>query len=126
MRRQLDSGQLWSCRLKRAVLFPSLLVLGITAWGQALASLKLAEEKQCLQCHAVDKESIGPSFREISAIYRTVKHPERQLIDVMQLGSAAHLGPMAGSARMPDVSERPAISEQEAKQLARWILTGAR
>lgn len=112
--------------MKRVVLFPSVLILAVLSCGHAVASLKLAEEKQCLQCHAVDKESIGPSFRKISATYRTVKNPERKLMDVMQLGSAAHLGPMAGNARMPDVSERPALSEPEARQLARWILSGAR
>ncbi len=108
------------------VLAPTALLLGTLASGQALASLKLAQEKQCLQCHAVDKDTIGPSFRKISAVYRTVKEPQQKLIDVMRLGSAAHLGPMSGSARMPDMSERPAINDREAKQLARWILTGAR
>lgn len=112
--------------MKRAVLFPSVLVLAVLASTPAVASLKLAEEKQCLQCHAVDKKSIGPSFRTISATYRTVQNPERKLIDVMQLGSSAHLGPMTGNARMPDMSERPALSDEELKQLARWILSGAR
>lgn len=99
---------------------------GALACGSSMANLKLAEEKQCLQCHAVDRASIGPSFRKIGAVYRKVKDPEKKLIDVMQLGSAAHLGPMSGKARMPDMSERPEISDQEGKQLARWILSGAR
>jgi cytochrome c len=112
--------------LKHAILAPAALLLGTLACGQSVASLKLAQEKQCLQCHAVDKDSIGPSFRKISATYRTVTHPQQKLIDVMRLGSAAHLGPMSGTARMPDMSERPAINDQEAKQFARWILSGAR
>jgi len=73
----------------------------------------------------VEKDSIGPSFRKISATYKTVKHPQQMLIDVMRLGSDAHLGPMSGAARMPDMSERPAINDREAKQLAKWILSGA-
>ena len=112
--------------MKHAILAPAVVLLGNLAWGQAIASLKLAEQKQCLQCHAVDKGSIGPSFRKISAVYRTVKDPQQKLIDVMHLGSAAHLGPLSGPARMPDTSERPAINDQEARQLARWILSGAR
>jgi cytochrome c len=94
------------------------------AWGgQALASPKLAEEKQCMQCHSIDKDTIGPSFQKMGAIYRTMKDPESKLIDVMRFGSDAHLGPLSGPARMPDTSERPLISDAEGKQLARWILS---
>jgi cytochrome c len=115
-----------SIDLKRLILIPAVLVFVTFASGQALASLKLAQDKQCLQCHAVNKDAIGPSFHKISAVYKTVRNPQQKLIDVMHLGSAAHLGPMSGSARMPDMSERPTMTDQEAKQLARWILSGAR
>lgn len=91
--------------------------------AQALTSAKLAQEKQCMQCHSIDKDTIGPSFQKIKAIYRTMKNPEAKLIDVMRNGSDAHLGPMWGRARMPDGSERPPLSDREAKQLARWILS---
>lgn len=111
---------------KHATLALAAFLLGTLACGQSFASLELAKEKQCLRCHAVDKDSIGPSFRKIGATYRTVTRPEQKLIDVMRLGSAAHLGPMSGTARMPDMSERPALHDQEARQLARWILSGAR
>jgi cytochrome c len=96
-------------------------VLGTS--GQAFASAKLAQEKQCMQCHAVDKHTIGPSFRTIKATYRNMKSPEARIIDVMRHGSDANLGPHWGTARMPDGSERPPISDREAKQLARWILS---
>ena len=108
--------------MKHVILVPVVLLLGLAS-GHALANLKLAEEKQCLQCHAVDRDTIGPSFQKIGAVYRTMKNPEKKLIDVMRLGSAAHLGPMWGSARMPDMSERPEINDREAKALARWILS---
>jgi cytochrome c len=91
--------------------------------GSALASAKLAEAKQCMQCHAVDKGGIGPSFRTIGAVYRRVKQPQAKLIAVMRQGSDANLGPHWGGARMPDGSERPPISDAEAKRLARWILS---
>ena len=89
----------------------------------AWANAKLAEEKQCMQCHAVDKDTIGPSFRTISAIYKRVKNPQARLIEVMRQGSDANLGPHWGKARMPNGSERPLISDAEGKQLARWILS---
>jgi cytochrome c len=93
------------------------------ASGQALANAKLAEEKQCMQCHAVDRHVIGPSFQSIAAVYKRMKSPEARLIEVMRMGSDANLGPHWGAARMPNGSERPLINDREAKQLARWILS---
>jgi len=97
--------------------------VAVGATGPVLANAKLAEEKQCLQCHAVDRHVIGPSFQAIKAVYKNMKSPEKKLIDVMRMGSDANLGPHWGAARMPNGSERPLISDEEAKQLARWILS---
>jgi cytochrome c len=107
--------------------FPVLLAIGLAAAGagQAMTSEKLAEAKQCMQCQAIDKDTIGPSFRTINAIYSRMRNPEAKLIAVMRLGSDAHLGPLWTRARMPDGSERPPISDREARQLARWILHDA-
>ncbi len=108
----------------KSILFPVFLALAAAGSGPALANAKLAESKQCMQCHSIDKDTIGPSFQKIKAIYRKMANPESKLIDVMRLGSDAHLGPMGGRARMPDISERPPISDREARQLARWLLSG--
>lgn len=110
----------------KAILIPAAFLIAASGSAHALGSAKLTEEKQCLQCHAIDKDTIGPSFQKIGAIYRTMKNPESKLIEVMRLGSDAHLGSMWGAARMPDSSERPAINDQEARQLARWILCSGR
>lgn len=106
----------------KAMLVTALLVAA-GASGPALANARLAEEKQCMQCHAVDRHVIGPSFRDIKAVYKRMESPERKLIAVIRLGSAATLGPHWGAARMPDGSERPLINDREARQLARWILS---
>ena len=107
----------------KTILITAATAIALGATPAAWASMKLAEQKQCLQCHAVDKDTIGPSFRTIAAIYQRVKNPEAKLIAVMRQGSDANLGPHWGKARMPDGSERPLISDREAKQLARWILS---
>ena len=106
----------------KSILIHAAMLLAWCSCSPASANVRLAEEKQCLQCHAIDADTIGPSFRKIGAIYRTMKQPERRLIEVMRLGSDAHLGSMWGKARMPDNSERPEISDDEATRLARWIL----
>lgn len=107
----------------KTFLLPVFFAIAAAGSGPALANAKLAEAKQCMQCHSVDKDSIGPSFKKIKAIYRKMSNAESKLIDVMRLGSDAHLGPLWNKARMPDGSERPPISDREAKQLARWILS---
>lgn len=99
------------------------LLLAACASNPALANAKLAEAKQCMQCHAVDRHVIGPSFQDIKAVYKRMKSPERKLMDVIRMGSSANLGPHWGTARMPDGSERPLVSDREARQLARWILS---
>ena len=99
------------------------LLAALAACGPALASAKLAEQKQCMQCHSVDRHTIGPSFQTIKAIYQREKNAQVKLVAVIRQGSDAHLGPLWGRARMPDASERPPVSEREARQLARWILS---
>ena len=107
----------------KTILATAVTAILLSTTQAAWANAKLAEEKQCMQCHAVDKDTIGPSFRTISAIYKRVKNPQARLIEVMRQGSDANLGPHWGKARMPDGSERPLISDAEGRQLARWILS---
>lgn len=107
----------------KPLLITAVLSVAVTASGTALANAKLAEEKQCMQCHAVDRHTIGPSFQAIKAIYRRMDNPEKRLIAVMRDGNDANLGPHWGPARMPNGNERPPINDREAKQLARWILS---
>lgn len=106
------------------MLVPAAFLLAAPGWSQPLPSgAKLAEEKQCTQCHSTDKDTIGPSFRKIAAVYGTMPNRETKLIEMMRLGSDAHLGALWTRARMPDTSERPLINDAEAKQLAHWILS---
>lgn len=107
----------------KTILIPVAFLIAVSGAGQALASAKLAEEKQCMQCHSIDNDTIGPSFQKIKAIYKRTSKPESKLIEVMRKGSDAYLGPLWNRARMPDGSERPPINDREAKQLARWILS---
>jgi cytochrome c len=106
--------------MKFILLAGALAVFGTS--GAAVASAKLANEKQCLQCHAVDKHTVGPSFQTIQAVYKRMKSPQARMVEVIQQGNDANLGPHWGQARMPNDSERPSVSDREARQLARWIL----
>lgn len=90
---------------------------------QVSASEALAAEKQCMQCHKVKEDWAGPSFQRIAQKWKGRKDTVKQLTATIQRGSAATAGPHWGVARMPDGSERPRVSDAEARALIAWIMT---
>lgn len=86
------------------------------------ADQKLAESKQCFGCHAVATDGAGPAFKKIAAYWRDRKDAQVMLVRTIRKGSAATDGPHWNKATMPDQSERPLVSEAEAKRLAAWVL----
>jgi cytochrome c len=90
-------------------------LLGVAA-NPAFAQLDLAQKKNCLACHAVDKKVLGPAYKDVAAKYAGQKDAVDKLaVKVMKGGSGVW-----GNIPMP---ENPQVSEAEAKQLVSWILT---
>lgn len=80
---------------------------------------KLAEEKQCLSCHARDDDTPrAPGFKSIAAKYADGEM-KGYLVEVVMTGGEDHWG----SATMPDAGERVEVSEEEAEKLVDWILS---
>jgi cytochrome c len=101
----------------------SALVLSLMACTPALANLPLIEAKQCLQCHAVDKNLIGPSFQRIAYRWRGNPTAEKMLIATIQSGSREGGGQhWSENTPMPNAWERPMVSDAEAKQIVEWIM----
>ena len=99
------------------------LVLTLLASAPALASLKLVEEKQCLQCHAVSKPLIGPSFKRIAYRWNGNPTAEKMLISTIQNGTREGGGQhWSETTSMPNGWERPMVSDAEAKAIYRWIM----
>ena len=85
-----------------------------------LAGTDLATSKKCMECHAVDKEVKGPSFKAIAKLYKGTDKAEARIAEKIRKGGAEHWGPNV----MPSAEARGVkISDAEAKQLARWVLT---
>ena len=96
---------------------PALIAAGLllaVAQG-AHASEALARSKNCLSCHTVDKKVVGPSYKDIALKYKG-KGVEATLARKIREGGSGTFGsiPMPAS---------PQVSEAEAQQLARWILS---
>jgi cytochrome c len=82
----------------------------------AFANPALAEKKNCLACHQVDKKLVGPSYKEVAAKYTGQKDAAAKLADKIQKGGTG----VWGQIPMP---ANPQVNADEAKTLATWILT---
>jgi cytochrome c len=81
----------------------------------ALADLKLATDKNCMACHAVDKKLVGPSYKDVSAKYAGQKDAADKLAAKIMKGGSGVWGaiPMPANAQ---------VNPAEAKTLATWVL----
>ena len=61
------------------------ILIGVLMMGSpAFASSKLVKEKQCMQCHAVSKDTIGPSFKNIAKRWKGKEDAEKTLFDISE------------------------------------------
>jgi cytochrome c len=94
----------------------ALLATAIAALSPAAhADLGLAQKKNCMSCHAVDRKIVGPSFKEVAAKYAKDKKAESMLAEKIIKGGKGVWGEMA----MPP---NAAVTPDEAKALAKWVL----
>lgn len=78
--------------------------------------LKLIEGSDCKACHAADKKSIGPSYREVAAKYKGSKTAVENLSKKIISGGSGVWGevPMAG---------HPQISAADAGEMVKYIMS---
>ena len=84
--------------------------------GAALADMALAQAKNCMACHAVDKKLVGPAYKDIAAKYKgDGTAVDRLAVKIMKGGMGVW-----GAIPMP---ANPQVSDAEAKKLAQWVLS---
>jgi cytochrome c len=76
--------------------------------------LKLAQAKNCMACHAVDKKLVGPAYRDIAVKYRSNTGAPEVLAQKIIKGSSG----VWGQVPMPANS----ISSGDTRILVTWIL----
>jgi len=94
----------------------ALAVLTVAAASPAFAQADLAQKKNCMACHAVDKKLVGPAYKDVAAKYAGQKDAVDKLAQKVLKGGSGTWGAVP----MP---ANPQVSEAEAKQLVQWILT---
>jgi cytochrome c len=82
----------------------------------AFAQADLAQKKNCLACHAVDKKVLGPAYKDVAAKYAGQKDAVDKLAAKIVKGGSG----VWGNIPMP---ANPQVSDAEARQLVAWILT---
>ncbi|UXY14978.1 c-type cytochrome [Chitiniphilus purpureus] len=75
---------------------------------------KLAREKNCLACHAMDKKLVGPSYKDVAKKYAGQKDSVNLLVTKVMKGGSG----VWGAVPMPP----QAVSDAEAHTLVKWIL----
>lgn len=87
----------------------------MTIASPAFANADLAQKKNCMACHSVDKKVVGPAFKEIAAKYAGKADAPATLAQKVVKGGQGSWGAIP----MP---ANPQVSEAEAKQLVQWVL----
>jgi cytochrome c len=82
----------------------------------AMASKELAQAKNCLACHSLENQVVGPAFKAIAAKYAGDKAAAATLATKIMAGG----GGVWGAIPMP---ANPQVKEDEAKKLVAWILS---
>jgi cytochrome c len=86
------------------------------ACSPVFAQLELAQAKNCLACHAVDKKVVGPAYKDVAAKYAGDKTAVDKLAQKIMKGGSGVWGPVP----MPANTQ---VNEAEAKKLAAWVLS---
>jgi len=99
----------------KTVALGTALGFALLAGGAAYAGEELAQQKGCLACHKVDMKIVGPSFKDIAAKYKGDDSAPAMLATKVREGGSGNWGQVP----MP---ANPAVSEDDAKALAEWVL----
>ena len=97
------------------ILAAGLLASGVTGAVNAQDAAKLAADKACLACHAIDKNMLGPAYKAVAAKYKGNAKAEAILVQKVLKGGVGAWGqiPMPANA---------SLKEDEAKLLVKWVL----
>lgn len=82
----------------------------------AHADEKLARARNCYACHQVESKLVGPAWRDVATRYARDAQAEARLAQKIREGGAGAWGVVA-------MAPNPAVTDAEARALARWVLS---
>jgi cytochrome c len=87
----------------------------------AEAAKALARQNKCLNCHAVDKDKDGPSYKSVAAKFKGKANAETRLVEHITSGEKAKF-PDGHEEEHKIVKTTPAKDMAQIKNLVQWIL----
>jgi len=103
--------------------FPALIAAGGLLTGAAPvhagSALALAKQQGCLGCHAAGTKLVGPAYQDVAARYKDQPDAVAMLVKSIREGGSGKWGEIA----MPPQAQ---LSPAQARQLASWVLGGAK
>ena len=102
--------------MKFVAALPTATILLALSVAPAFAQQDLAQKKNCMSCHAIDKKLVGPAYKDVAAKYAGQKDAVDKLAAKVVKGGSG----VWGNIPMP---ANPQVTEAEAKQLVAWIMT---
>ena len=99
----------------RLILRPDPVDAAVAAHPELAAGKALVEASDCMRCHAVTRQAVGPSFQEIAARHAGRADAVEFLAGKIRNGSVGDWGRIV----MP---RHPQIAEDDARRMAEWVL----
>lgn len=92
---------------------------GLALAGNAFAENgeTLAKNNNCMTCHAIDKKTLGPSFKDIAAKYKDDKGAQTTLEKKVRTGGSGAWG------KMPMPATAMSVSDSDIKGIVHWVLS---
>jgi cytochrome c len=82
---------------------------------------ELAKKNGCFECHNVDKNLVGPAYKEVAARYRGKAGARAALIETVKKGGKGHWSDISKGVPMPPHQGR--LSTAEITRLVDWVLS---
>lgn len=81
----------------------------------AAANQALAQQKNCMTCHSIEKKVTGPAYKDVAKKYAGQDVSAQLAAKVMSGGTGVW-----GAQAMP---ANPQVTKAEAETLVKWVLT---
>ena len=94
----------------------SIFLTGLATSLPVHASEALAKKYNCLTCHSIDRQVVGPAYKAVAKKYAGQAGVEAKLIAKVKNGGAGVWGPTP----MPP---NATVSDADLKTLVRWVLS---
>jgi cytochrome c len=91
------------------------------AAADAEGAKALARQNKCLNCHSVDKDKDGPSYKSVAAKYKGKANAETRLVEHITSGEKAKF-PDGHEEEHKIVKTTPPKDMAQVKNLVQWIL----